>query len=153
MRTLHLLSGVVDVSVEPDDGDVIVEVTRVELLVEEDVGGVVLHVGVELGIVVHVPLAESDPVGGRGFVSLGFTPTSLGCKTSTRCPWPFLPLSRQVQLRGSGENWLEAAKRLLNASSALGALEALYHNPYEASGLLSHRGSLQGRTMILLWGC
>ena len=93
MRTLHLLSGVVDVSVEPDDGDVIVEVTRVELLVEEDVGGVVLHVGVELGIVVHVPLAESDPVGGRGFVSLGFTPTSLDCKMSLSLalPSPFSP--------------------------------------------------------------
>ena len=43
-----VLSGVVDVSVEPDDGDVVVEVARVELLVEEDVGGVVLHVRVEL---------------------------------------------------------------------------------------------------------
>ena len=56
-----LLSGVVDVSVEPDDGDVVVEVARVELLVEEDVGGVVLHVRVELRVVVHVPLAQSDP--------------------------------------------------------------------------------------------
>ena len=56
-----VLSGVVDVSVEPDDGDVVVEVARVELLVEEDVGGVVLHVRVELRVVVHVPLAQSDP--------------------------------------------------------------------------------------------
>ena len=55
-----VLSGVVDVSVEANDGDVVVEVSRVELLVEEDVGGVVLHVRVELGVVVHVPLAESD---------------------------------------------------------------------------------------------
>ena len=62
----YVLSGVVDVSVEPDDGDVVVEVARVELLVQEDVGGVVLHVGVELGIVVDVPLAESDP-GTGGF--------------------------------------------------------------------------------------
>ena len=52
----------IDESCQPDERDVVVEISRVELLVAEDVGGVELDVGVELRVIVHVPLAETDPV-------------------------------------------------------------------------------------------
>ena len=51
----------IDESCQSDESDVVVEIPRVELLVAEDVAGVELNVGVELGVVVHVPLAEANP--------------------------------------------------------------------------------------------
>lgn len=52
---------VVDVAVDPDEGDVVEEVARVVLVMDEDVDDVELDVGVELGVVVHVPFTSSDP--------------------------------------------------------------------------------------------
>jgi hypothetical protein len=55
------VAGVVDVAVDPDEGDVVEEVARIVLVVDEDVDGVELNLGVELGIVVDVPFAGTDP--------------------------------------------------------------------------------------------
>ena len=54
------VSGVVDVSVDPDEGDVVEEVSWVVLVVDEDVDDVELDVSVELRVVVHVPFADSN---------------------------------------------------------------------------------------------
>jgi len=55
------VAGVVDVAVDPDKGNVVEEVARVVLVVDEDVDGVELDVGVELGVVVDVPFSGPDP--------------------------------------------------------------------------------------------
>jgi hypothetical protein len=56
----NLLFGKVYVSVDPNDGNVVVEVARVELFVRKNVARIVLYVRVELGVVVHVPLADAN---------------------------------------------------------------------------------------------
>ena len=56
------VSCVVYVSVDPDEGDVVEEVARVVLVVDEDVNDVELDVRVELGVVVHVPFANTNSV-------------------------------------------------------------------------------------------
>ena len=50
----------VHIAVEPDDGNVVVEVAAVELGVDAHAEHVQLNVGVELAVVVHVPLAQAD---------------------------------------------------------------------------------------------
>ena len=52
--------GVVHVAGQADEGDVVVEVAGVKLVVHEHVPGVVLDVGVEFGVVVDVPFADAD---------------------------------------------------------------------------------------------
>ena len=69
----------VQAAVQLDDGDVVVEVTRVELRVVFDLQDVHLHVGEWLGVAVHVPLPQPhsellrpelvDAVGGRDQVT------------------------------------------------------------------------------------
>ena len=56
------VSCVVDVSVDPDEGDVVEEVARVVLVVDEDVDDVELDVRVKLRVVVHVPFANTNSV-------------------------------------------------------------------------------------------
>ena len=46
---------------QPDERDVVDEVARVVLVVDEDVDDVELDVGVELGVVVNVPFSGTDP--------------------------------------------------------------------------------------------
>merc|ERR1719412_825587 len=48
-------------AVQLDDGDVVVQVSRIELRVDGDGEDVELNVGVELAVVVDIPLAEADP--------------------------------------------------------------------------------------------
>lgn len=55
------VSRVVDVAVDSDERDVVEEVARVVLVVDEDFDGVDLDVGVELGVVVHVPFSNANP--------------------------------------------------------------------------------------------
>ena len=50
----------VETAVQFDDSNVIVEVARVELRVVLDLQDVHLHVGVELGVAVDIPLAQPD---------------------------------------------------------------------------------------------
>ena len=50
----------VHVAVQPDDGQVVVEVPGVELGVNPEAEHVQLNVGVELAVVIHVPLAQPD---------------------------------------------------------------------------------------------
>ena len=54
------VSGIVDVPVDPDESNVVEEVARVVLIVDEDVYDVKLDVGVELGVVVHIPFTNTD---------------------------------------------------------------------------------------------
>ena len=51
----------VNESVQLDEGNVVVEVARLKLGVHVDAEDVELDVGVELAVVVDVPLAQSDP--------------------------------------------------------------------------------------------
>ena len=51
----------VETAVQLDDSNVIVEVARVELRVVLDLQDVHLHVGVELGVAVDIPLAQPHP--------------------------------------------------------------------------------------------
>ena len=51
---------VINVACDADQGDVVVEISRVELFVDEDASGVVLDVRVELGVVVDVPFADAN---------------------------------------------------------------------------------------------
>ena len=51
----------VDEAVDLDDGNVVVENARGELRVHLDAEHVQLDVGVELGVVVDVPLTQPDP--------------------------------------------------------------------------------------------
>ena len=73
------VGGEVHGAVQLDDGNVVVEVTRVELRVVFDLQDVHLHVGEGLGVAVHVPLPQPhsellrpelvDAVGGRDEVA------------------------------------------------------------------------------------
>jgi len=54
------VSGVVDVPIDPDEGNVVEEVAGVVLFVDEDVDDVKLDMGVELGVVVHIPFSNSN---------------------------------------------------------------------------------------------
>jgi hypothetical protein len=47
----------VHIAVEPDDGEIIVEIPAVELRMDPHTQHVQLNVGVELTVVVHVPFA------------------------------------------------------------------------------------------------
>ena len=51
----------VHIAVEPDDGEIVVEVAAVELWMDADAEDVQLNVGVELAVVVHVPFAQPHP--------------------------------------------------------------------------------------------
>lgn len=51
----------VNISVQLDDGDVIVEISGVELGVDGDTQYIQLNVRVELTVVVHVPFSQSNP--------------------------------------------------------------------------------------------
>ena len=50
----------VEEAVEFDDGNVVVEIARVEVGVDGDGQDVQLNVGVELTVIVHVPFSQSD---------------------------------------------------------------------------------------------
>jgi hypothetical protein len=50
----------VHIAVKSDDGNVVVQVAAVELWVDAHAEHVQLNVGVELAVVVHVPLAQAD---------------------------------------------------------------------------------------------
>lgn len=53
--------GVVNVPVDADKCNIVEQVARVVLVVDEDVDDVELDVGVELGVVVNVPFSGTDP--------------------------------------------------------------------------------------------
>ena len=54
------IPGEVHVPVQSDHGNVIVQVARIKVLVDEDVRGVEFNVSVKLRIVVHVPFTQSN---------------------------------------------------------------------------------------------
>jgi len=53
--------GIIHVAIQPDHGNVIVQVATGEIGVQEDILSVELDMSVEFGIVVDIPLPESDP--------------------------------------------------------------------------------------------
>ena len=52
----------VEETVEFDDGNVVVQISGVEVRVDGDGQDVQLNVGVELAVIVHVPFSQSDLV-------------------------------------------------------------------------------------------
>ena len=52
----------VEEAIKFDDGDVVVQIARVEVRVDGDGQDVQLNVGVELTVIVHVPFSQSDLV-------------------------------------------------------------------------------------------
>lgn len=58
--TLILLSKV-DESFECDDGEVVKEISSVEFGMEGDPSDVPFDMGVEFGLMVHIPLSQSNP--------------------------------------------------------------------------------------------
>ena len=55
----------VEETVELDDGNVVVEIARIEVRVDRDGQDVQLNVGVKLAVIVHVPFSQSDLVVGN----------------------------------------------------------------------------------------
>jgi len=53
--------GIIHVAIQPDHGNVIVQVAPGEIGVQEDILSVELDMSVEFGVVVDIPLPESDP--------------------------------------------------------------------------------------------
>jgi len=53
--------GIIHVAIQPDHGNVIVQVATGKIGVQEDILSVELDMSVEFGIVVDIPLPESDP--------------------------------------------------------------------------------------------
>ena len=58
---VYLLSGVVDVTIDTNHGNVVVQVAGVEFVVDEQVFGIEFNVGVKLRVLVDVPFAQADP--------------------------------------------------------------------------------------------
>ena len=53
--------GEVHVTVQPNHGNVIIQVTGVEVLVNKNVGGVKFNVSVKFRIIIDIPLSKSNP--------------------------------------------------------------------------------------------
>ena len=52
---------IVDISFESDQRDIVVEISRVEFVMDENVRGIKFGVSVEFGVVVHIPFSQTDP--------------------------------------------------------------------------------------------
>ena len=47
-------------AVQLDDGDVVVEISRIEIRVDGDGQDIKLNVGVEFAVIVHIPFSQTD---------------------------------------------------------------------------------------------
>ena len=56
-------------AVQLDDGNVVVEISRIEIRMDGDGQYIKLNVGVEFTVVVHIPFSQTDLVTKRGLDS------------------------------------------------------------------------------------